>query len=80
MRILDSNSDQSLENVTLYLTKTEAQQLRSYIDELLLSRISADHAHLNDGDCQRELTVTIYSEGDLSGYDSRSVKLIRTGT
>ena len=56
MRILDENFDKSLENVTLYLTFSEASELRDGLDDLLKKPFN-NHIHLSEetyqkgGDC-----------------------------
>jgi hypothetical protein len=37
------------------------------------------HHYLNDGAYQRELTISIYTEGNLAEFDERSRRLIRDG-
>jgi hypothetical protein len=76
MRILDIESGKTLDNVCLYLTSSEAKDVMSSIKNLLSRKIE-HHAHINDDTYQHEVTVTIYNEDDLEGFDERSKKLIR---
>jgi len=75
MRILDENTDKSLENITLYLTLSEAMELRGSLNELI-ENPKNNHTHINDENYQKELTVCIYSTEDLNGFNTRSIDLI----
>lgn len=59
MRIFDENSDKSLENVTLYLTLSEAKELRDSLIDLIDKPLN-NHSHIPSDDFQKELTVCIY--------------------
>lgn len=76
MRIHDSDNDKVTDNVTLYLTSTEAQEL---IDDLaeVLSNPKGNHAHISSANYQQELTVCIYNLDDLDEFDDRSKAIIR---
>ncbi len=78
MRILDLASDKSLENICIYLTPFEAKQMLGYLEDLLGGRIQ-HHAHLNDENYEREITLSIYQEDTLNEFDERSKKLIIEG-
>ena len=78
MRLFDERNDQALEEFTLYLERQEAEQLVSYIEQLLADP-SIHHIHLSSPDYQRELTVTIYDVNNadhLETFDVRSRRLI----
>lgn len=75
MRILDTVSDNPLENVVLYLTFPEALELRDSLDELLKKPLN-NHAHVADENFQKEITVCIYDENKLNGLNERSINLI----
>ena len=47
--------------------------------EQLLAEPEQHHAHLNDDEYQREITLTVYQAECLDEYDERSKKLIQTG-
>jgi hypothetical protein len=75
MRLLDEKSGQSLARVILYLTRDEAAELRDSLNALLGS--SGDrHEHVSSADYRKELTVCLYDEGNLHGFDERSRRLI----
>jgi hypothetical protein len=59
----------------LYLRPAEAQELKGAIDQLLSNR-KLHHLHVSADDYQKEITVSLYDETDLSGYDERSRILI----
>lgn len=78
MRILNLNDDLPLSNITVYLTPAEATQMVGYLEQLL-AEPEQHHAHLNDDEYQREITLTVYQTGNLEHYDERSKKLIQMG-
>lgn len=76
MRILDNESYEKLDNVTLYFTREEAMQLKSYLNQLL-DAPDSQHRHLSSSDYQKEVTICIYEEDQLDGFSPRSIKLIK---
>ncbi|MBI4701016.1 MAG: hypothetical protein HY744_07635 [Deltaproteobacteria bacterium] len=78
MRILDEGSDKALNMVTLFLLRSEAVELRDRLSALLQREYSAgNHEHTSSADYQKEITVCIYNEGDLRGFDDRLRRLVR---
>ncbi len=75
MRILDEISNKSLEKVILYLTFSEALELRDSLNDLLEKPVN-NHAHISNEDFQKELTVCIYDVNNLKNFNKRSVDLI----
>jgi len=75
MRLLDQRSDISLQSVTVYLTQNEAEELRDSVLALLKEPRNS-HFHINSEDFKKELTICIYTEGDTTGFDERSKRLI----
>ena len=76
MRILDDESDKKLDNVSIFLTKEEAIQLRGYINQLL-EKPESQHAHLSSKDYKKEITICVYDEKCLERFHPRSIKLIQ---
>lgn len=76
MRILDDESDKKLDNVSIFLTKEEAVQLRGYLDQLL-DNPKLQHSHMSSSDYQKEITICLYDEKNLDSLNQRSIKLIR---
>lgn len=76
MRILDDESDKKLDNVSIFLTKEEAVQLRGYLNQLL-DNPKLQHSHLSSADYQKEITVCLYDEKNLENLNQRSIKLIK---
>ena len=58
MRIVDEISDKSLENVVLYLTVSEALELKDSLEDLLEKPIN-NHIHISDESFQKEITVCV---------------------
>jgi len=75
MRILNEVSNQPLKNVTLYLTLAEARELQDSLAEIIKIKENY-HAHISSDDYQKEITVCVYDEKKLNGFDERSKKLI----
>lgn len=75
MRILDEISDKSLKNVILYLTSSEASELRDSLDDIL-NKPWNNHAHISDENFQKEIIVCIYDMDNLKGFNERSMDLI----
>jgi hypothetical protein len=76
LRILDDEADKKLNNISVFLTKEEAVQLRSYLNQLL-ENPKLHHVHLSSNDYQKEITVCIYNEESLENFHSRAIKLIK---
>ena len=76
MRILDDESNKKLDNVSFFLTEQEAIQLHSDLQELITNR-KKHHAHISSDDYQKEITICIYDEKNLSGFHDRAKTLIR---
>lgn len=77
MRILNNDTNAPLENVIIYLKKDEAVELIGALESLLNSEKTAEHSHINDLEYTHEITVAIYDEDNLNGFDQRSKKLIQ---
>ena len=76
MRLLNIDSGASLDSAILYLKKNEVVELIGALEDLLNSSGDAYHRHVNDADYTHEITVAIYDENNLSGFDNRSKRLI----
>lgn len=75
MRILDQENDRSVKMVTLYLTKSEAAELRDSLEHILADPFSR-HEHTSSNDYTKEVTVCIYDPDHLAQFDERSKRLI----
>lgn len=75
MRILDEITDKPLKNVLLYLTFTEALELRDSLNELLNKPLN-NHSHIPSETFDKEITVCIYEMSNLNDFDERSKDLI----
>jgi len=78
MRMLDMATQQPLRNVIVYLTREEAIQVRSALDQLLAitDDAVAEHIHINDSEYRHELTLTIYTKANIDKFDARSRQLL----
>jgi len=75
MRFLDEDSDKKIDRASLFLTKEEAEQMYSYLGDLLKNP-SDQHFHLSSEDYQKEITICLYDISDLSYLHERAKKLI----
>jgi GGDEF domain-containing protein len=75
MRILDEDLNKPLDKVLLYLTISEASELKESLENLI-NRPLNNHAHITNEDFEKELTVCIYDVDNLKGFNARSIDLI----
>lgn len=75
MRIHDIDNDKKIDRVGIYLTVSEAQELRDSM-ETLLQKPEIHHLHIPNDDFQKEITISIYDES-LKGFSERIKKLIK---
>ncbi len=76
MRILDIGNNSPLKNINLYLKLDEAKELVSDLQRLIENYGNNEHSHINDIEYTHEITVVIYNEAFLEGFDERSKNLI----
>ncbi len=78
MRIYNVDSDQKVNEVILYLTPDEAQEMKDSLELILKDNKKNRHEHIPDreSDFKREITVCIYRKDNLSSFDERSKKFI----
>lgn len=79
MRILDEDTDKALKNIFVLLTQAEASELRDVLNGLILSKLDADHSHINDIEYNREITIALYEDDAPNTYNKRVKKLILKG-
>lgn len=75
MRIYNLDIEKKVNKVALYLTHEEASEMKDAL-EGLLSNEKHHHEHIPDKDFKREITISIYSEDNISSFDEKSKKLI----
>ena len=76
MRIHDEENDSSLSKMIVFLTKSEAEELKRDLNSLLCDP-TGNHTHLLSDDYRKEITVCIYDEARLEGFSDRAKRLIR---
>lgn len=76
MRILNDESKEKVDNVSIFLTLEEAEQLACDL-KLLLNNPKIHHTHLSSEDYQKEITVCIYDANNLEAFHPRAIKLIK---
>jgi hypothetical protein len=77
LRILNNDADTALKSITLYLTLSELNELQDSLNSILNCPTFCNHEHIDDDEFTHEVTVTVYDEDHLHGFDHRSVQLIR---
>ena len=77
MRLLNEDTDSAISRLTLLLTKVEACELRDSLEAILESDAVARHEHVPSEDFQKEITIAIYDESDISRFDERVQELIQ---
>lgn len=75
MRILNQEDDKSLNQITIYLTLSEASELRDSLNSLISNR-EVHHEHIPSDDYTKELSVCIYELQSIDSFDERSKRLI----
>lgn len=76
MRIHDQVGDKSLDRVALFLTPSEAKELKDDLESILGKPAGTDHVHIPGDSYEKEITVCTYDVADLSGFAPRARKLI----
>ena len=62
MRLENKNTRESLESIVLFLTRSEASELRDALATVLGSGREASHEHVLGADLKKEITVVLYEE------------------
>ena len=79
MIILDENTNISLINITILLTKNEATQMIGYLEELLSNTEQNVHYHLNNDNFSKEITIALYDkQNNSNNFAEKYKKLIFT--
>jgi len=78
MRILNQDKEESIRNLLILLTPEEAKELKDDLELLLSQDLSQgqNHAHINDSDYQREITIAIYTPNNYTSFNDKVKKLI----
>lgn len=78
MRIFDEDNKKSIKNVSIYLTKIEAKEMLDSLNDILENfQHNADHAHINDTNYKREITVCVYDENNVTGFNDEAKRIIK---
>lgn len=76
MRLLDEKRDNSIDRLTILLTRSEAQEFRDSL-EFILNDNKGQHAHIPAENFQKEITIAIYTPDKFNEFNQRCQKLIR---
>ena len=75
MRILNEDEDKKIDNISIFLTHREGNQLLSYL-QTILKDPSCHHIHLSSEDYQKEITLCVYDDKNIQTFDPRTRKLL----
>jgi hypothetical protein len=75
MKIYDPESKRIFKKVTLFLTLDEAADLGFSATDLS-DHPEKHHHHVNDSECKKEITVSVYTDDNLSSFDEESKRVI----
>lgn len=75
MRIYNKCEKKTLNNIVLYLTPEEAQEMKDSLEALLEDK-NHHHSHVPDEEYKREVTISIYRKDNLSTFDEISKSII----
>ncbi len=68
MRMLDVERSQSIRNLQLYLTVSEARQLKQQLEDLLVDPEQSEHWHIFSSDnCRFEMSHSIVTPTTIKG-------------
>lgn len=76
MIFLNQENGQAINDILLLMTYQEACEIRDDLERLISSEKLNDHSHISDVEFKHELTLSIYNEKDLDGYQDNIKKLI----
>ncbi len=76
--IIINEEGNSIDTITLLLTNSEALELRDSLEDIIKLRTGTSHAHINDSDYRKEITVCTYKKGGVSdeGFDEITKEFI----
>lgn len=76
MRILNLETDKTVNHISLVLTRDEARQLAASLTDML-DDAEITHCHVSNTDYSKELVVCLYEPGGKNdGYSQRVRRLI----
>ena len=76
MKILDLNSKQKLNNISIFLTKEEILQMKSYLDDLIKNP-SHQHSHFSSEDYKNEITLWLYEINSIDTLPKKVQEFIK---
>ncbi len=76
MKIYDPESKRILKRVNLFLTPDEAAEL-GYSATDLSDHPDKHHHHVNDPEYKNEITVSVYTDENLSSFDEESRRVLK---
>jgi hypothetical protein len=75
MHLVDDVSKKKLNTISIFLTLSEAQELRDTLNSLIKKPLN-NHAHISNYDYDREITIAIYDEQNLGDFSQEARDII----
>jgi hypothetical protein len=75
VRIYDPESKKAFQNITLFLTPAEAQELADSAEDLA-AHPEKHHHHIPDAQHAREITIAVYTPENRAHFDAESNRII----
>jgi hypothetical protein len=75
MRIQDMETGKRLQNVCIYLTDREIEEMKCVLEDFFTGALD-HHAHINDDSYKHEVTIAVYNDENFDQFDERSKRLI----
>ncbi len=72
MRIVDAETRKTLSSIWLFLTRSEAAQLRGFLEQLLAGDIH-DHFHMDADDYEKRIMIQGYDPADVDKLTNEKV-------
>ncbi|MBX3114261.1 MAG: hypothetical protein KF836_06815 [Fimbriimonadaceae bacterium] len=69
MRIVNHDKTEQYDKITLFLNKTEIEEMIGFLTQLRDSTAAGDHFHCSDSDFQREVTLAHFKPGETQMFD-----------
>jgi len=77
MKILNLDTDKSVDEIIIYLKAPEAKRLLVALNQLIERNDLTYHIHVNDQSYKHEITLVLYDENNCKMLNTRSQKLIK---
>lgn len=77
MIFINQENGRPINDMLLLMTAQEACEIRDDLERLIASDQLNDHSHINDADFKHQLTLAVYDENHLDGYQDHIKKFLK---